>query len=346
MIDKVRTQQTYYMCLLSFFFDKIVWVGYNETNLFIMQCLPKGDMRTDSEKGMVIKMFLDSFELPDIGFEENFLFGDIKMLRTYYNSTYPFKIFPQKKLSEIRFEPVTFFYGGNGSGKTTLLNVIAESLSIKRGTYFNRSDFFQDYVEHCEYWTARYSKGIPENSRIITSDDVFDYLLDIRCMNEKVDKKRKELLEEYASEKYSSFQMKSIEDLEKLRCHNDARKLTGSKYVKSKVMSNLPEKSNGESAFIYFTEHIKENALYLLDEPENSLAPELQQQLVRFIEDSVRFYNCQFIIATHSPFLLSMKDSVVYDLDMEPVCRRKWTELKNVRIYYDFFSKNREEFEK
>ena len=44
--------------------------------------------------------------------------------------------------------------------------------------------------------------------------------------------------------------------------------------------------SNGESAFRFFTEHIKEHALYLLDEPENSLAADLQLQLSQFIADT------------------------------------------------------------
>lgn len=42
---------------------------------------------------------------------------------------------------------------------------------------------------------------------------------------------------------------------------------------------------------------IKDNGLYLLDEPENSLSPEKQQELVRFLEDSARFFGCQFVIA-------------------------------------------------
>jgi len=138
--------------------------------------------------------------------------------------------------------------------------------------------------------------------------------------------------------------MKSMEDFEKLKQHNDARRLTTSKYVKKRVMQNLPERSNGESAFRYFTEHIKENALYLLDEPENSLAVDLQLQLRKFIEDSARYFHCQFIIATHSPFLLAMTDSIIYDLDENPVSTKKWTELKNVKSYFDFFMEHKDEF--
>ena len=97
--------------------------------------------------------------------------------------------------------------------------------------------------------------------------------------------------------------MKSLEDYEQLKKVNMARSKSQSQYVRNKVMGNVREHSNGESAFLYFTDKIQENGLYLLDEPENSLCPEKQQEFVKFIEDSARFFGCQFIISTHSPFL-------------------------------------------
>lgn len=93
-----------------------------------------------------------------------------------------------------------------------------------------------------------------------------------------------------------------------------------------------------------FSEKIGENGLYLLDEPENSLSPERQQELLRFLEDSARFFGCQFIIATHSPFLLSIRGAKIYDMDEEPVDVKHWTELSNVRAYYEFFKQHEREF--
>lgn len=86
-------------------------------------------------------MFLESFELPDVAWEEGFLNNNIKMKMTCYSTVYPFKLFPAKKLTELCFEPVTLLYGSNGSGKSTLLNIIAQKISAQRGTYFNRSAF-------------------------------------------------------------------------------------------------------------------------------------------------------------------------------------------------------------
>ena len=123
-----------------------------------------------------------------------------------------------------------------------------------------------------------------------------------------------------------------------------ARSKTQSKYIRRNLMDNVREHSNGESAFLYFAEKITENGLYLLDEPENSLSPEKQQELFIFLEDSARFFGCQFIICTHSPFLLSMRNAKIYDLDEEMVDVKRWTELKNVRAYYDFFKQHEREF--
>ena len=84
--------------------------------------------------------------------------------------------------------------------------------------------------------------------------------------------------------------------------------------------------------------------MYLLDEPENSLSPARQQELVRFLEDSARFYGCQFVISTHSPFLLAMRGAKIYDLDENPVDVKRWTQLENVRAYYEFFKKHESQF--
>ena len=185
---------------------------------------------------------------------------------------------------------------------------------------------------------------LTDDSRIITSDDVFDFILNLRNINDGIDRKREELFEDYLETKYSSFRMNSLEDYEQLKKVNMTRSKTQSRYVRKQLMGNVREHSNGESAFLYFSEKIKENGLYLLDEPENSLSPEKQQELVRFLEDSARFYGCQFLIATHSPFLLSIQNAKIYDMDEEPVDVKRWTQLGNVRAYYDFFKKHEAEF--
>jgi len=283
-------------------------------------------------------IYLRAFEFPNDDKEFNF-FMEIK--RTCYDSFYPFKVLSKHGFERIDFEPITILYGGNGSGKSTALNVIAEKIGIHRDSVYNKSNFYTDYVDMCE---MQLEGEVPQNSRIITSDDVFDYMLNIRNLNEGIDLKREELFEEYLDVKYSHFQMNSIADYEELKRVNNARSKTQSRFVRSELMDNVREYSNGESAFLYFTEKIGENGLYILDEPENSLSPKRQMELMQFIEDSARYLGCQFIISTHSPFLLAMHGAKIYDLDENPVDVKVWTELENVRAYYEFFKRYEKEF--
>jgi len=282
-------------------------------------------------------IYLSEFEFPHI--ETEAFLGKIK--RTCYDTVYPFQVLSRHQLRRLEFAPVTILYGGNGSGKTTALNVIAEKLHLQRDTLYNRSSFFEDYTRLCHYKAER---QIPKHSCVITSDDVFDFMLNLRSLNEGIDHKRDNLFDEYLDVKYSQFQMRSLADYERLKKMNTARSKSQSKYVRENLMDNVREHSNGESAFLYFTEKIQEHGLYLLDEPENSLSPERQQELLRFLEDSVRFFGCQFVIATHSPFLLSMREAKIYDLDEDVVDVKRWTELKNVRAYYEFFKKHEDDF--
>ena len=57
-----------------------------------------------------------------------------------------------------------------------------------------------------------------------------------------------------------------------------------------------------------------------------------------------RHFNCQFVISTHSPIFLSLAGALIYDLDSDGVPTRKWTELENVRKYFEFFEEHRDEF--
>ena len=283
-------------------------------------------------------IYLDSFTFPTDDAETSFIWD---ILRTCYDSFYPFKILSKRYFERIDFAPVTILYGSNGSGKSTALNIIAEKCQVKRTAIFNKSNFFPDYVKLCQLVLR---DEIPESSRVITSDDVFDYILDIRSLNEGIDIRREEVFTEYLDAKYARFQLQSLDDYEQLKRMNKARSKTQSKFVRSELMDNVREYSNGESAFKFFTENIGENGLFILDEPENSLSPKRQIELASFIEDSARFFNCQVIMSTHSPFLLAIKGAKIYDLDEEPVCVKTWTELENVRLYHDFFIAHRDDF--
>ncbi len=284
-------------------------------------------------------IYLSSISLPNEDAEWRFRVGAVQ--RTCYTTIYPFYTLSQAGLERLDFDHITILYGGNGSGKTTALNIIAETLGLQRGAPFNRSNFFADYVKMCRVETE---EPIPAGSRIITSDDVFDFMLDLRSMNESIDRRKEQLFDEHFEARHSVVQVRSLDDYEALRKQNSARRKTQSAFVREQVMANVREQSNGESADFFFKQKIEADALYLLDEPENSLSAAKQIALARYLQESVRYMGCQLIISTHSPFLLAMERAKIYDLDARPVDIKKWTELENVRVYHDFFMRHMDEF--
>ena len=125
----------------------------------------------------------------------------------------------------------------------------------------------------------------------------------------------------------------------------ETRRTTQSKFIKSRIEKNEREFSNGQTSLDFFDKELQDGKLYLLDEPENSLSPKFQIELIQLINELSRFFKCQFIIATHSPFLLSIQDAKIYDLDTIPVTTKNWYELENMKIYYNFFKENKSNFE-
>ena len=111
------------------------------------------------------------------------------------------------------------------------------------------------------------------------------------------------------------------------------------------IMFAQEKYSNGETSLQYFEEYIQPNALYLLDEPEVSLSPANQVTLAEELNKMARLLECQFIIATHSPFMLGTLNGKIYNLDTQEYDVAKWNELENVRYFYDFFKKHRKELE-
>lgn len=283
-------------------------------------------------------VYLKKFNLLDANQEHDIV--SYQEIRRIFNNYYPIGIFSRKDFYEINFDNITIFYGGNGSGKTTLLNIISDKLHSIRKTWLNKGSYFDLYVKACNY---KMNFDEPMEIKTITSDDVFDYLLDVRSINANVNRRKERLSKDYLDAKFSNND--PFENYEQLKERCETRTKSMSKYIRERLgNNNVIEYSNGESALLFWEREIKENSIYILDEPENSLSAENQLKLKSFIEDSARFYNCQFIISTHSPFLLSLKDAKIYDLDDNPVVCKKWTELDNIKLYYKLFKEYEEEF--
>lgn len=300
-------------------------------------------------------MYLKSFTLPiDI---EDYLLDERAAENGgsygYVDNPYPCGLFAEKELFKIEFKKITIFYGGNGSGKSTLLNLIAEKLKLNRIAPYNSGEMFASYVKNCRYSMGYDDEGfeyrVPNGSRIITSDDIFDYMLTVRTNNNEISENKEIAKKEWANLKFGeTVKFEGMKDYEALRLQVLARKksVTRRQFIRKTAGSEIKLNSNGETALQYFEQKLKNDTLYCLDEPENSMSPKMQLKLVMMLEEMARYCGCQFVIATHSPFLLALNGARIYDLDSRPTEIRDWWELENTKIYFEFFEKNRHLFQK
>lgn len=251
---------------------------------------------------------------------------------------YPYNVFSNKYENTLIFRPVTVLYGDNGSGKSTLLNIIANALHLKGMEYatnnkYGRVMYFEQYISECRYGMGEDEGGrlfhrIPKKSRYIKSEDI---LYEIKKIEQET-VLQEGYIYEHVRRGMSKEQIGRLKESQTMQEQIDFLKYAQEKY------------SNGETTMQLLMDYLEPDALYLLDEPEVSLSPANQVLLAQEINKMARFLNCQFIIATHSPFMMGTLDAKIYNLDSKEMETARWTELENVRYFYEFFQQHEGEF--
>ena len=295
-------------------------------------------------------IYLDNFRFPTFENEDNFLAGYFQANPSSMETIYPFKILSVKGLHSLDFTEITILYGGNGSGKSTALNAISNKLGLARNSVYNKGDMQSAYLRMCDYELAECGDyeddglDLKDKATLITSDDIFKYMLDTRKNNAVMKRKIEKATDEWLCNRNKNGKVPisdiglTTEQLAKLGLGR-MRGLNRSQYVRITAGERTNTYSNGETGFMKFVESIVPDRLYILDEPENSLSCALQIELARYIEGSARHFGCQFIIATHSPFLLAINGAKIYNLDGDPATISKFWELPNMKLYYELFKK-------
>lgn len=85
-------------------------------------------------------------------------------------------------------------------------------------------------------------------------------------------------------------------------------------YLRGYGDKSLHRQSHGESFMAVLLHKLRGNGIYLLDEPEAALSPSRQLAALRAIHNLVED-DSQFVIATHSPILLSYPHARIVQLD-------------------------------
>ncbi len=106
--------------------------------------------------------------------------------------------------------------------------------------------------------------------------------------------------------------------------------------VGSLSRGGLHRRSHGE-AFMDLVLGFKPGGLYLLDEPEAALSPSRQLAALSAIHLLVQ-QDCQFIIATHSPILLSYPNAKILQFDGAGITEVAYEDTEHFAITRDFLN--------
>ena len=106
--------------------------------------------------------------------------------------------------------------------------------------------------------------------------------------------------------------------------------------VPPKPKPSLHLRSHGE-AFMDVMLDFRPGGLYLLDEPEAALSPNRQLAALSAIDQLVK-QDCQFIIATHSPILLSYPNAKILQFDASGITEVAYEDTEHYAVTRDFLN--------
>ncbi len=194
---------------------------------------------------------------------------------------------------------VTFFVGENGSGKSTLIEALAisQGFNPEGGTKNFRFSTENSHSDLCDY--IRVARGVvyPRDGFFLRAESFYNVASSIDQM--------------------------------------DREPGCGNLLIDSYGGISLHRQSHGES-FLALAEHrFSGRGLYILDEPEAALSPRGLIRLMQRMDELVQM-DSQFIIATHSPMLLTFPDAEVYQIREDGITSVRFQDTEHYRTTVRF----------
>lgn len=212
---------------------------------------------------------------------------------------YPFNIPAIRATPELTLrQPITFFVGENGSGKSTLLDAICRKCGVH---VWDRPRRHLAHQNPFENKLADYVRVTWANGRVPGS------LFRAETFHELAD-----FLDDVA-----------LCDPGRLQYHG------------GHILNTL---SHGEGILSYLRGRYRIKGLYFLDEPEAALSPSSQIKLLDLLQNLGAEGHVQFVIATHSPILLSCPGAQILCFDGACVEEIHYRDTVHYRVYEQFFA--------
>ena len=195
---------------------------------------------------------------------------------------YLYEIPAIKYLREFSFNaPVTIFVGENGSGKSTLLEALAVCCGFNPEGGTRNFNFATAETHSSLHKSLRLTRSMP-----FPSEGFFLRAESFYNVSTEVNRLKDSGLDSEESKKH---------------------------FMQHYGGKSLHSQSHGESFMSLAINRFQGNSLFFLDEPEAALSPSRQLALLSRIYE-LASANSQFIIATHSPVIMSCPGAEVYEL--------------------------------
>ncbi len=218
---------------------------------------------------------------------------------------YPFNLTAFQKTALIDFPAnITFFAGENGTGKSTLLRAITRRCGVHIW-----EDIQKRRVDRNPYLGALY-KYIEVSWKDGVKPGAF-----------------------FSAENFQ-YHTQCIDDW----AAADPRLLD---YFGGK---SLLSQSHGQAILGYARARYLREGIYFLDEPETALSPRTQIAFLALLREMAQQGHAQFIVASHSPILLSCPEAVIYSFDGDRIAPITYEETDYYRVYKAFLEDRRKYF--
>lgn len=235
-------------------------------------------------------------------FSERGYISEVEYIKPERTDIYPYNLDFLKSFDRLKLnDRVTFIVGENGAGKSSLIEAIAIAYGFNAEGGSVNFNFATVNSSSCLYKNMRLKRTLSR-----ARDGYF---------------LRAETFYNVASE---------IDLL-------DATPAASPKLIGAYGGRSLHEQSHGESFFSLMINRFGGNGFYILDEPEAALSPERQLALLIRIHELVN-ENSQFIIATHSPILLSYPYSTIYSISKDGIEKQNYEDTAQFALMKMFIN--------